>query len=176
MGLCGVGVKNGVLIRRSNIHVFVSMVQIHLYSNERGFLKNAFQPLSQGLVIMFYRRVPSLHFVLTGEYEKEFLKQLSWGVNRLTCTVVEPSDAAKRMRESLRKSDETKDVNFTFRQERLEDYRRGRHGNAKYYVISSIHSLYCISGEVKSSIEYILSLIEEGGVFIAVVHKGKRYL
>ena len=69
-------------------------------------------------------------------------------------------------------TEETKEVKFSWRQEKLEDYRRGCHGYAKYHVISAINSLYFVD-DLGSDLGYLLSSIEPGGFLIVVLDSGQ---
>ena len=109
-----------------------------------------------------------------GIHEVEFLKQLSREFDHMTCTAIEPSSEGRKTEDALRTTDETKNVKFSWRQEKLEDYRRGCHGD-KYHVISAIHCFYYLD-DMESNLGYLMSSIEKGGILIIVHCTGMQYL
>ena len=90
----------------------------------------------------------------------------------MTCTAIEPSSEGRIMEDALKTTEETKDVKFSWRQEKLEDYRKGCHGYTKFHVISAINSLYYVD-DLESDLSYLLSSVEPGGFLIVVLDSGQ---
>ena len=112
---------------------------------------------------------------MPGLHETEFIRQILREINRVTCTVVEPTNEAAIMKHVLETSPDLNDVKFSWRHEKLEDYAIGPFGGQKHHVISAIHSLYYMN-DLENQLRCLLSSLEEGGFLFAVLESGKVLL